>query len=188
MKKAKRTGRAAKMLAVLLAVLFAAGTAAADSWPADSETDESGRKWVPKDGGGYEVWEFVGVFGSEADALESIGLKEEKPETEKGGGVAEIGGKKVKAEKNTQPVSEEVLQKAKTQEPVSIVTEEKETGEAQEDGGESEETDLGGYRWSKSWKKSRRRKNNLEIIENYTERYELPGSIIYIQDNRGSGR
>lgn len=169
MKKDRWTKRA---LSLLLLICLMAGCAAAESWPSDSATTGDGRtiKTVPAGEGKVEVWEFIGIFGEKEDALKAVGLTEEDGEKpEEKGGVTEIAGKKVTAKKTKKavPLKWKVSQPKKE-------TEEKEKPGVTEENGKK-----------KLKRSSRKRARKMQEILDKTV---VVDRLIYIQDNRGSGR
>ena len=85
------------VFAAVLAFLLAVGTslpAIADGeWPKETVTDAEGKlyKQVFTSGGGVEVWQLMGVFGTPEEALKSVGVIRDEPK--KGSGEEVIGGK-----------------------------------------------------------------------------------------------
>lgn len=95
----KKTGWMKRALCLLLLLCLMAG-AAAEGWPEESLKDGEGKtiKTVPAGDGKTEVWEFIGIFGSPAEALQVVGLTEENEE-KPGESLVEIAGKKVRVKK-----------------------------------------------------------------------------------------
>ena len=95
----KKHGWTRRLLCGMLLLCLAAG-AAAEGWPEQSMKDGEGKtiKTVPTGDGKTEVWEFIGIFGSPAEALNVVGLKEDDEE-QPGERLVEIAGKKIKAKK-----------------------------------------------------------------------------------------
>lgn len=76
-----------KIVSCLLLVSLLAGGetvlsvgAGAETWPQETSVDEQGRtiKKVPAENGKTDVWELVGIFGGEDEALKSIGIEKTK--------------------------------------------------------------------------------------------------------------
>ena len=72
-------GLAAGLTALFLAFGACLPRAQAEGWPAETVNDAEGRtyKQVQTRDGGVEVWQFIGVFGSQDEALELVGLSED---------------------------------------------------------------------------------------------------------------
>lgn len=101
-----------KIVSCLLLVSLLAGGetvlfvgAEAETWPQETSVDEQGRtiKKVPAENGKTDVWELVGIFGGEDEALKSIGIEKTKK--------AEIGDQtcSVEMEKVGEKESEEYI-------------------------------------------------------------------------------
>ena len=101
-----------KIVSCLLLVSLLAGGetvlyvgAEAETWPQETSVDEQGRtiKKVPAENGKTDVWELVGIFGGEDEALKSIGMEKTKK--------AEIGDQtcSVEMEKVGEKESEEYI-------------------------------------------------------------------------------
>ena len=101
-----------KIVSCLLLVSLLAGGetvlyvgAGAETWPQETSVDEQGRtiKKVPAENGKTDVWELVGIFGGEDEALKSIGIEKTKK--------AEIGDQTclVEMEKVGEKESEEYI-------------------------------------------------------------------------------
>ena len=187
------------LLALALAVC-AALSCAAEEWPKDSVTDAAGNiyKQVFTPGGGVEVWQFLGVFGSPEEALQSVGLKKEpakgtdtvvigsKPYTyelkktsgkETGGAVKEKKGRKVR-----QTTRSRQLRKRKTWRTMPIRDPKardpryyRYTVRASGEGGTS---------WVRMVPGGKRRTPGVTDLVGK----KVPYNQIYLQDNRGSGR
>lgn len=92
----KRNTWTRRILAAVLLLALAAGMALAESWPEESVTDANGDTWkkVPREDGGFQIWQFIGIFGDKEAALQAVGLREEDAEKEPVSGTAEDAGKK----------------------------------------------------------------------------------------------
>ena len=193
------TRRAACCLLALALAACAAFSCAAEEWPKDSVTDATGNiyKQVSTPGGGVEVWQFLGIFGSPEEALQSVGLKKEpargkdtvvigsKPYTyelkktsgkETGGAVKEKKGRKVRQTTRSRKLRKRLglrtvlIRNPKARDPRYYRY-------TVRDGGEK---DIFWVRMAGG----RRRTTGVTDLVGKT----VPYNQTYLQDNRGSGR
>ncbi len=172
----KRKATAAGLLALLLAVGTGLSAAADGEWPKETVTDAEGKlyKQVFTSGGGVEVWQLIGVYGTPDDALKSVGLVKDEPENKTGTEV--IGGKPYtfelkKATSGKNKLKQKTKKRTTVLKPENVVekTEKRIYGQEQKS--------------KKKLKTKKIRQKRLKDIDNKT----TPYNQIYLQENKASG-
>ena len=190
-----------RLTALLLsAILCFTSAAAADAWPEETFTDAEGRQYkqVQTEGGGVEVWQLVGIYGNEQEALELIQI----PEEGTGRGETVIGSKpyvyelkKTSGQEGRAEESGTSAGKRRTKKTGKIISlrskiriknllEKDEKRVFIQDGTETKSTVKKSARWIRLQRKKRKQTRKLTDIRDIL----IPYNQIYIQDNRGSGR
>lgn len=167
-----------RIFAAVLLLSLVIGMALADSWPDESVTDANGDTWkkVPQEDGGFQIWQFVGIFGDKESALQAVGLKEEDAEKDPVSGAAEeaeqwkkvkFGKRKYKARANRKTFSwKTTLKRTKDKA-----------------GGTYTDTGKRKVLSKKKLKKKQQNTYRLDDVGNNTVMF----NNIYLQDSTGSG-